>query len=100
MKAYETLERAKTALLERGWCKGIFMNDEGQVCLGGSFMRVAHLFETQRGDYGKAIKYIGEEIYPLGFKNIPHFNDSIDTSFEDVINVLDRAILKAKEDDV
>ena len=102
------LEGARRLLSSRAkWCKGKLHNQRtGQYCaIGAIYAQVApdgNVFEWLDGEpknaewmlVNKAIYALegGLEEYRRAYLEIPDFNDDPDTTWEDVLNVFERAI--------
>lgn len=93
MTTHETLVAAKSHLMEHGWCQGALHRDD-QVCVIGA-INVAgwgsiELNEQQLGERRPLLGLLSEinEAMVCG-----SWNDAPERTFDDVIALLDRAIL-------
>lgn len=94
MEASEVLDNAKTAIIERGWCKNALVDMDGRLCLLGAI---------QFGEHGRA--GVGVRIHDGAFTALrsvlPRFaagwNNAPERTFGDVIDALDEARLVAKQ---
>lgn len=101
------LEGAKTQLMEHGWVKDHFSTPEGQMCMTTALRRATEkVLNTNgapsdrvavalQGDYMAVRKTLINKVL-FGFEII-NFNDRGSTTFTDVIEALDQAIIITKE---
>lgn len=107
MKTSEVLIKARDYLMEHGLCKGTFEDDEGHVCAQGAVCRATdsvllsievpgkkHFMGGVSAGAVNAINVLNE---CCGYRFVFTFNDNPSTTFNDVIDLFDRAIIKAKE---
>lgn len=96
----ELLERLRT----HGWCKGTYGTGSGPNCILGAWKAVEAekqgIYQNRvRGAFVnpcvKIINSVLDEQY--GHADIPFFNDSLDTTFEDVETVLEKAQVRWNE---
>lgn len=96
MTPREGLERTRTLLMEKGWCKHDVVTAEGQHCLFGAVL-------DSGGSIGAQMRYLnralGESDWTCSAGPVAYFNDADETTFNDVIGVIDEAIILAKEDE-
>ena len=109
MNTVEVLQAAKDRIIERGWCKNVLVDDDGRVCAVGA------LYDgTVENMYGNSdfISSHHKEIMDAEFfltkcsppvpgapwGDIVSYNNFSTTTVNDVLNVFDQAILKAKEE--
>ncbi len=98
MTAIELLKQARIKI-ERGWTKGWFARDENGLrvhtddprascfCLSGAmYIKVCSSAELLRA------RILLKSVLPDGFSNIVQFNDNCNTTKENVLNLIDRAI--------
>lgn len=93
------LRDAKEYLFEKGWHKGDYGTEDGSVCLAGACLMV------QFGNFYQASPLDDEVTNTLnkvckeeGFTNIAAFNDEDTTSFDDVLNILDKTIKRLESE--
>lgn len=87
-----TLEAARSRLFEKGWMQGGIGRPEGPNCLWGA-IRYSLGNEALVSDLIQLLNgVIGLPRYAIG-----GFNDKESTTFGDVIEVIDKAILVTKE---
>lgn len=109
METVEALNKMKDALMEHGWGKTILQNSNGRLCLLGARNKVLgysmdqnHCDESYRAD---SVSDRIESVLPVEYRRHPEewhskmwmYNDRCVHSFNDVLDVLDQAILKEKE---
>jgi hypothetical protein len=106
-EAIRVLESMKATLLELGWVQKMFGNTKsvpggGGVCLIGAYIAV----EDQEGqkDYGRnhpAIRALATVLGADSVSSAPlfvaYFNDKSSTTFNDILDAIDRAIIFVKE---
>lgn len=83
-----TLIAAKELLLEKGWCQKIGTNAQGQHCIVGALDVVV----PKAPGFYPAYDYLRSV---LGSNNLISWNDEPERTFDDVINLLDKAIANA-----
>lgn len=94
--AKEALEKVPAILAKRGWTKGIYENDKGEVCLLGA-VHIAFHDEASpdnlvlQPEYRHARKALVE---CTGHQGITWFNDHQAESITDVLKVVDCALKK------
>lgn len=99
------LVSTKTELETRGWGQGAAQNSKGQVCLMGAFFVSPmgeynpNALEPRRSNIKLFCDIIMAYLEPLPNKPefgalplIPYWNDRPERTYEDVINLLDKAI--------
>lgn len=94
MNKVELLNKTKAYLLEKGWVKNCFKDEDGRVCLMGA------INQGNRGNMDSV--NLRDEIYSdmvgtLGM-SVAFWNDKEERTFNDVMDFLDEMILKAKEE--
>lgn len=111
METVEVLNKMKDALMEHGWTKSMLQNTEGKLCLlgarnkvmGYSMDSINNCEESYKADY---ISDRIESVLPADCRRTQEdhayckawiYNDRHAKSFNDVLDVLDQAILKEKE---
>lgn len=125
MKDSEIIARAKEILLERGWGKGSYENEDGNVCILGA---IAYAYDEMVGNHLSAWE-VGDEEYFDDIISLPEvlnikdkvektgrrlqedhpafyelrlgaggFNDLEQTEFEDVMDLLNFAEIALKEE--
>lgn len=96
MKISETFQKTKEVLLDRGWYKGFWTGDNGKLCILGAL--------SAAGDgrtWLRNVKFLNtfaveKGLVPTG-RSIALWNDNPTTSFNNVLDLLDEAIIAAKE---
>ena len=106
-KTVEQVLQEARVLIDKGWIKGSFACNESMIavdttdekascfCILGALRRVEGLSDLDRcytDNYTSAREVILEVLKPRGYDFIPTFNDSEDTTKEDVLKVFDEAI--------
>jgi hypothetical protein len=113
------LTQAKQLLLEHGWIKDNFSNDKDQRCLVGAVQHAKAICDYIGGytrlqyshlllEAYEAYNYLSQAVDELlrdessatgssSIGKLTRFNDCSSTTFNDVIAVLDRAVVLAKE---
>lgn len=86
----ETLQKMKDELMVKGWTRAKFEDEDGRVCLLGSLTRSNFLNEADFIEVLEALRQV------TGF-SILGFNDARGRTFNDIIDVLDKAIMNEKE---
>lgn len=93
------LRDAKEYLFEKGWHKGNYGTVDGPVCLAGACLMVQFgNFDQSSPLDDKITDTLNAACKEEGFTHIACFNDAEETSFDDVINVIDKAIKKLEGD--
>lgn len=95
MKPSEVIREARSILFERGWHQGGYQGRDGSVCVEGACLLA---LETLPGALSEAdtLSTI-RAVLPSSFCAVFLWNDDEDTTFSDVIDVLDRAEKIAEE---
>src|SRR4051812_12227413 len=101
----KVLQNAKNRLVTKGWIKFGFFNDAGSACLVGALhgmQRITNMdrivdYQHNREGIHQAYDFIDEILkeqynYTGGLMD---FNDADERTFDEVIAVLDKAIVKA-----
>lgn len=91
MLAIERLTNVKERLFEKGWQKSSYGGPDGPNCVLGSLL-FSRIEGTQYYFYTTADKEIEDALKDLTGGDIAGFNDHKDTSFDDIINLIDLAI--------
>lgn len=89
----EVLTKMKELLMEKGWCQGTLRNDQGNLCLLGTLDQV-YLNNDLLTPYNRAAEAIRRQIES---RSISNWNDAVGRTFNEVIDILDAAILAEKE---
>lgn len=105
----QVLEQALVELDKRGWCQGVSVNDEGHVCVLGSFdAAVGELWKATGnnrvvgGTYARiALHKIINNVrkYDESLTSIANWNDDPARSVEDVKLAIKRAIELCEDSD-
>lgn len=87
----EVLRNAKERLFEKGWTKGRLGGVDGPNCMVGA------IIQSWNCSYSVAVYAAVAEVIDGGPQLIPvcqieHFNDNINTTFNDVVDAFDQAI--------
>lgn len=89
MKASEVLREARNVLFERGWYQGYYYSfADDSVCLRGA-VSVAHCGRVMGALYESPAIRVLERIIPE--RNVAAWNDAPERTFDEVIDILDRA---------
>lgn len=108
MDVIEILNRMKDVLIENGWSKRELEDENGSVCLVGARNRVLGIVNDSALN---SLSYVAdsvsdrlESVMPDGLQRLSHYqtrawlyNDSVCKSINDVLDIIDKAILKEKE---
>lgn len=113
MKTSEVLGAAKTVLLEKGWTQGRSVNTKGEVCADGALCVAsgAHfgadmVWPTMWPNtldlkvYEPANKALEAALASMGIaddRSYVYYNDTPSTTFNDIMDLFDEAILLAKQ---
>lgn len=101
MNNVEILTRMKEILMDRGWCRGSFKNEDGTVCLMGAITRTELLREMYTSRPYSTINLLEEPLDALreqmGEDSVLRWNDKAGRTFNEVIDLLDITILAEKE---
>lgn len=91
MKVSEFLAQARDELF-KGWTKGSYQNQVGQVCAIGAIERVAMntMAIEEAAQAQAAINAKAREVH--GVSQVQHINDSMGTSKQDMLDLFDKAI--------
>lgn len=100
MKTSEILRSAGAELENNGWCKGQLEDDQGRHCLDGALYEV--IDRLMMSDLDTRCRLLDDARHelrlriPLRLRNGGHgitaFNDHKDTTYQDVLTVIDNAI--------
>lgn len=98
--AEKLISDTRADLFERGWTQKAFRRLDGSMCVAGALNRRAALDQndwmqatpSQHPGYATAFSAILAECEPLGLFG---FNDRDETTFDDVVNMLERAEKRA-----
>ena len=94
-KALEVLEHMKENLFERGWCQGQLELETGEVCLSGALATLTN-YEEYYALF--ALSTALDSIHKaIGGASIPGWNDEPGRTFNEVIEVIDKAAIIIKE---
>lgn len=94
------LEGAKRELFESGWCKRYFVTPvTGEICLSTALARgQASIWKGSKDHvYYQARQAVVDALPEMLVRSVVVFNDASKTTFDDVINVIDQAIIAVKE---
>ncbi len=102
MTKIEIFQAMRDKLMTDGWCQeSLYHNDK--TCLVGAFVRVSGVrnaryfpHNSNDADRWEALDSLGE-LVGLPYNAIATWNDSEDRTFNEVIDLLDLAILQEKE---
>lgn len=108
METVEVLNKMKDALMEYGWGRRVLQDNEGKLCLMGARNKVlGYSMDQNRCEDSYKADYISdliESFLPANCRRLDDtcsrlwmYNDRVAKSFNDVINVIDQAILVEKE---
>ena len=90
MKPSEVIREARSVLFERGWNRdGRYVADDGSVCIVGALQAVGG--DKSREPTWTAWTTCEGVVLDLGCTHVARFNDHEAESFDDVLEVLDRA---------
>jgi hypothetical protein len=91
------LKETKQLLIDEGWIKHSYHNDNG-YCLAGALEKVSINYGLNDRDYSRLYDWVGEKVPKGGiiYKNasITIFNDNAGSK-EEIINFLDKLIAEA-----
>lgn len=87
MKTSEVLREARNLLVECGWHQGSLIGPHGELCLMGALDRAA----PSNHDLSDAFVAIRRSLPPHSHKFVSEWNDDPATTFDDVIDVFDKA---------
>ena len=89
------LQLTKERIVTGGWCQGIYgdVRGSGPVCLSGAMHSVYPIYDDLRHTATNLLL----ELLPKHC-GIVTFNDATTTTKEDVLKLIDKAILKAEEE--
>jgi hypothetical protein len=93
MRPSEVIREGRNILFERGWHKGGYEGPDGSVCVVGA-CRAALLGDAclpTSHEQSNDFTAIFDEALGGGWREASEFNDSPSTTFDDVIELLDRA---------
>lgn len=95
MTDIEVLRAAKERLFERGWQQGALGREEGPNCLVGSIIHIFNGMNYHSPIYRSLAENIGLDVSIWTDKDlwkVEYFNDQASTTFDDVIDLIDRTI--------
>jgi hypothetical protein len=92
MTTRETLQIARAALMQQGWCQGSWQDENGRLCTVGALRRAAHETHEQ----------FAMEAYELlcqlsGAYHLASWNDCMERTLQDVLALFDAAIVIAQQ---
>lgn len=103
----EELQKMKDVLMEKGWCQGALIHGgDGSVCLLGAHNIVVHgvVVPAQLSSHlwyqGPTAEALQNELVKgdwLGYSAVSQFNDWPGRTFNEVLGLIDSAILTEKE---
>lgn len=95
------LLRAAQLIRDRGWCRDLLEHD-GQICaIGAIILAGGFKIEGNKADaWDPVVEHAMKRVAVLchrryGFDNVPTWNDQLDRTAEDVIQLLEDAALMA-----
>lgn len=94
----DDLVRARSELVARGWCKHVLQDYEGNICaLGAVHMAIIGRSDLSFNDDGferctDAQRVLAAVLEDRFLKSVSAFNDDIDTTQQDVLNLFDKAL--------
>lgn len=97
MNAVKELLKLGRTRVEKGWTKGRYKDDEGNVCALGA---IGFAGRTLPVGALLARDYLNTCAFEYDYDGIVSFNDSPDVQKEDVLSLFDCAIAKASEGEV
>jgi hypothetical protein len=93
VKPSEAIREGRNRLLERGWCQDVLEEADGSLCSVGA-IRSAVLGDTDR-TYDPAAMWVCKRavatLSDAAGVHIPVFNDAPGRTFDEVIDVFDKA---------
>lgn len=101
MSTAEHLRRAKTELLRRGWCRGVSLNDRGEVCVMGALACAVGESPTATNPYPRGAYGPARQVFmgAIGGACILTWNDESGRTPEEVLEAFEAAIALAEQDE-
>lgn len=99
MTTRATLIAARDTLLTRGWCQGHYTNRAtGEVCLAGALLTASESIEAALDGWA-ALEAVLPSAWRAYTSLVPltYWNDAPDRTPEEVLNLLDQAIMHAAQ---
>jgi hypothetical protein len=103
MTPLEVLQRSRDLLLAHGWARGAAQEPDGRLCLTGAAQLALGLQPQglngflQNIDVGEQVLHFLRQALPTPHQLVWAWNDTEARSFNEVLGVIDDAILLAKE---
>lgn len=94
MTDIELLRAAKERLFEKGWKQGSLGLEPGPNCLVGALFHTLNVIDSTHSVY----QFLAENINVDGWRpgnhlwKVEYFNDQASTTFDDIIDLIDRTI--------
>lgn len=88
-----SLEAVKTVLFDNGWCQHTLEDEEGRYCIVGA---VIHAHEGAQEASWQSSETM-HAIHRVSNGDVVNFNNAPTTTFSDIIDLIDAAILQVKE---
>lgn len=101
MTASDLLADARGLLVEHGWTKGAYHKSTGELCAVGALAAAvkghAHNIMFKTPDARAAMDRLCQAADARGYLSVTCLNDAKATTFADVLDLYDDAIVAAKE---